>query len=391
MIYFIGNCQADFVCRILADRGYDTAYRVQASPLTLPSHSGGIPQSLADLNETHDIESFMYHRTLRNQFQPIPAGKTPQCIVLSMFHENVPLFVNDSDGSVFFMDTKILTEKPELMEWTQANCRMFKPNPATYLNRYGDLLIRLRADYPETPIVVLSRLTHQPAFGPDPVSYLEGWGSIGAQAEQFYPVWTSAIPNLHIISMDNVFGGIWRDLGGNIESLCPFLKIKLEEKDEQITGLYAMRDIEHIGPMPDRLADKLETFFKTGTIDYAENETIVPEWTQPWSISKPDDDTIFAKLASGANYQSAEAIASFFLDLQRDHTPLLVQARKRMPVCHMSLHMVRMYSRIWRNPELAIWCEAQIDAARLFLGNGEQYQDTYIERVEGIKDWVLGQ
>lgn len=32
MIYFLGNCQADFVSRTLGDRGYATEYRVLASP-----------------------------------------------------------------------------------------------------------------------------------------------------------------------------------------------------------------------------------------------------------------------------------------------------------------------------------------------------------------------
>lgn len=390
MIYFLGNCQADFVSRTLRDRGYETEYRVLASPLTLPSWTGGIPATLADLDLTHSIEPFMHGRTLRNQFQPIPADETPDVIVVSMFHENVPLFVHNDEGFVFFMDTNALTEKPGLMEWTQANCRMFKPNPATYLNRFADMLVRLRKDFPETPLVVLARLSHFPAFGPDPFSYLDNWGDLCPQADPFYAAWTSAIPDLHIISMDRLFGGIWRSTSGHIESLCPFLKIRLEENGDRITGLHAMRDIEHIGPMPDRLADKLEAFFETGTIEYDEDETMVPEWARQWQIAKLDDEAILTKLASGSNYQSAEAVASFYLDLQRDYTPFLVQVKERMPVCHMSLHMIRIYSRIWRNADLAEWCDAHIETAREFTANGELYRKAYIERVEGIRDWVLG-
>lgn len=390
MIHFLGNCQADFICRIMADRGYDTAYRVLASPLTLTSWDGSIPQTLSDLDRRHGIEPFMHGRTLRNQFQPIPANETPEAIVVSMFHENVPLFVNDEEEFVFFMDTNALTDNPELMDWAQSACRMFKPNPANYLNRFADMLLRLRRDFPETPIIVPTRLSHHPAFGPDPFSYLENWGAMCHQADPFYAAWTSAIDNLHLISMDRLFGAMWRDTGGHIESLCPFLKIRLDEDGDRITGLHAMRDIEHIGPMPGRLADKLESFLETGIIEYGEDETVVADWSKPWRIAKLDDETILRKLASGANYLAAEAVASFFLDLQRDHTPLLVRARERMPVCHMTLHMIRIYSRIWRNPELALWCDAHLDAARRFTANGDMYQKTYIERVNGIREWVLG-
>ncbi|MDC0335869.1 SGNH/GDSL hydrolase family protein [Pseudodesulfovibrio sp.] len=392
MLYFLGNCQADFLSRAMTDKGYDCTYRVLASPLTYPSSPGVIPTPLAAMDEQLDLEPYFHGRTLQHQFQPIgPNDETPELIVLSLFHENTPLFIHNDDGAVFFMDPRALTDKPALMEWTQTNCRMFKPNPATYLKRYGDMLARMRAGFPDVPIMVLSRLSHYPAFGPDPFSYLEGWDELWRGGMEILEGWASTLDNVRILNMDRVFGGIWEGSDKRIESHCPFLKIKLEEKDGEVVGLHAQRDIEHIGPMPDRLAGKVDHFLKSGTMEYDEDESVRPEWRRQWRIAKLDDGIILEKLASGANYLGAEAVASFFLDLERDYTEFLVKARERMPVCHMTLHMIKAYSRIHRNPELAVWCDAHRKAARQFTANGPLYQEAYIKRVEGMKRHVLKQ
>lgn len=391
MLYFMGNCQADFLSRAMVERGHACTYRVFASPLTYPSSPGIIPDSLAALETRFDLEPYFHGRLLANQFQPIgPDDVPPELIVLSLFHENTPLFVHTEEQYTFFMDPRGLNEKPEMMQWAQDNCRMFKPNPASYLDRYRDMLTRMSMDFPDVPIIVLSRLSHYPAFGPDPFSYLEGWDGLWQKSMDILNAWGAALPNVHILNMDRVFAGIWAGSDEGIESYCPFLKIKLEETDGQVTGLHAQRDIEHIGPMPGRLADKIDIFLKTGSIEYGKREEIPQEWKRQWRIAKLDDDSILGKLTSGANYLCAEAIASFFLNLGRDYTELLVQAREVMPVCHMTLHMIKAYARIHRNPALALWCETHLDAARQFTANGPIYQEAYIERVEGMKQHALG-
>ncbi len=390
MLYFMGNCQADFLSRTMAERGHACTYRVLASPLTYPSSPNVIPPSLAALDDQLDLEPYFHGRILKNQFHPIsPDDPAPEAIVLSLFHENTPLFTNDAEGYTFFMDPRALNDKPEMMQWAQDNCRMFKPNPATYLERYRDMLARLSLNFPRVPIVVLSRLSHYPAFGPDPFSYLNGWENLWANGMTALNTWASTLENVHILDMDRVFGGIWTESNEGIETYCPFLKIKLEETDGQITGLHAQRDIEHIGPMPGRLADKVSHFLQTGEIEYGQSEEVPKEWNRQWRISKLNDEAMLHKLTSGANYLCAEAIASFFLDLGRDYTELLVQARQAMPVCHMTLHMIKAYGRIHRNPALALWCDSHLEAARRFTANGPIYQEAYIDRVEGMKAHAL--
>lgn len=390
MLYFLGNCQADFVSRVMATRGYPCTYRVLASPLTYPSHPGAIPDSLSSLNAAMQLDDYFHGRELGHQFLPIAPGEpAPDAIILSLFHENVPLFVHNEEGYVFFMDPRAFADKPDVMQWAQDNCRMFKPNPATYLDRYGKMLAQLRRYHPSIPIVILQRLSHFPAFGPDPFSYLDGWETLWPKAEATLSGWTSTLDNVHILDMNRVFGGVWQRAAKRIENHCPFLKIKLEEKDGQVVGLHAQRDIEHIGPMPDALADKLAGFLDSGEIAYAEEETSPHEWRRQWRPARPDEGDMLRQLSSGANYQGAEAVAGFFMNLGKDYTPLLVEAKERMAVCHMTLHMIKAYGRIHCNPELAVWCDAHMEAARRFTANGPIYQDAYIARVQEMKQHAL--
>lgn len=391
MIYFLGNCQADFVSRAMADKGFDVTYRVLASPLTYPSHPGSIPPSLSETDAAYGLGDYFHGRELHHQFVPIlPDETAPELIVLSLFHENTPLFIHNTEQYIFFMEPRALTDKPDMMEWTKKHCQMIQPNPTTYLDRYEKMLAGLRHAHPGVPIVVLSRLSHHPAFGPDPFSYLKGWSKLWPKAAETLSKWTSAFEDVHVLDMDRVFGGIWAQSDAGIESHCPFLKIRLEETDGQVTGLHARRDIEHIGPMPERLAEKLADFLETGAVTYDEREIVPFEWRRQWRIRKLSDEAMLRKLTSGANYLAAEAVAAFFLNLERDHTDLLVQARRFMPVCHMTLHMIKAYSRIFKNPALARWCDTHRTTAEHFTANGPLYQEAYINRVNDIKRHVVG-
>ncbi|BCS89685.1 SGNH/GDSL hydrolase family protein [Pseudodesulfovibrio sediminis] len=390
MLYFLGNCQMDFLSRAMADHGHDVRYRVLASPLTYSSHPGAIPAELNKLAQKHRLDTFFHDRSLDNQFCMISRDEAPpECIIMSLFHENVPLFVHHRDKYVFFMDPTAWFGKPELEAWIKAECGMFKPNPATYLKRYGEYLATVRSRFSDVPIVVVSRLHHFPAFGPDPYSYLMEWHALSREAPAHFRVWQRELNNVHLVDMNRIFGGIWAEGEQRIEAHCPFLKIKLEEENDRVVGLHASRDVEHIGSMWPRLARTVSTFLDSGEISYAETETIPRAWSRPWQPSRFDESGMLEKLASGGNYLWAETVAGFFLDLQSDYTPLLARMGHLMPVCHNTLHMIKAYGRIFKNPELTQWCDAHRKTAEQFTANGPTYQADYLRRLDAIKAFAL--
>ncbi len=389
MLYFLGNCQMDFLGRAVQSFGYPCTYRVLASPLTYNSSPGIIPEELTVMDAKFGLEKYYHDRNLLHQFQMIAsADPEPQLIVMNLFHENSPLFVNIASNYIFFVNPEAWQEHPEFETWMKDNFGMVQPNPGTYLKRYREMLGHLRERFPQVPIIVVSRLSHYPAFGPDPYSYLEGWSDLWRTAKPVINSWASEIEDLAVIDMDRVFGGIWAGSEKKIEVHCPFLKFKLTEENDTITGLHASRDVEHIGSMWPVLAAKIEQFLEEGCIDYAAEETVPDEWLRPWQPEKFDENRLIEMLSSGANYLCARAIGSFFLDLAKDYTDLLARTAEFTPVCHNTLHMIKTYSRIWPNPVLAHWCQVHRKAAEAFTANGPLYTQDYLQRIDEIERFV---
>lgn len=390
MLYFLGNCQMDFLSLSVADLGFSSTHRVLASPLTYTSSPGRIPAEPKRLFDELGLHDHVHGRTLDNQFHMIgPDDEPPELIVMNLFHENTPLTIHNRDRYAFFLDPAAWESHPELDAWVRAECGLIRPNPATYLKRYGEFLATVRTQHPGIPIIVVSRLSHFPAFGPQPYSYLEGWEGLSHEASTHFRVWQRELDNVHVIDIDRVFGGIWNDAPTSIDSHCPFFKIELEETNGAITGLKASRDVEHIGSMWSRLATKIAGFFKSGEISYSPGETVPRAWNRPWRprlLTKPE---MLERLASGGNYQCAEAVGAFYLDLQTDYTDLLAQTGHLTPVCHNTLHMIKNYGRIFKNPAMTLWCDAHEKTARQFTANGPLYQADYLKRIGDIRAFAL--
>ncbi|MBG0789429.1 MAG: SGNH/GDSL hydrolase family protein [Desulfovibrionaceae bacterium] len=390
MLYFPGNCQMDFLSRSVMDLGHEAEHRVLASPLTYASSPGRVPPELARLFRNLSLDDYVSDRTLANQFQVIaPGDPEPELIVLNLFHETAPLFMHRRDGYIFFLDPAAWAGRPELEAWMRQECGLIRPNPATYLKRYGKFLAALRANHPGVPIIVVSRLSHFPAFGPRPHSYLRGWDSLRREAPAHFRVWQRELDDVHLLDMDRVFGAIWTESDAPIETHCPFLKIELTETDGTVTELAASRDVEHIGSLWPRLAARIEGFLEAGRIEYDAAETVPREWNRPWHPRPMDEETMLAKLASRGNYPCAEAVGAFFLDLKTDYTELLARTGHLTPVCHNTLHMIKNYGRIFRNPALALWADAHEKTARRFTANGPLYRADYLKRIGEIRAFAL--
>ncbi|EGB14875.1 hypothetical protein DND132_1668 [Pseudodesulfovibrio mercurii] len=392
MLYFLGNCQMDFLSRSVAGLGPSVAHFELASPMTHASHPDGVPPALASMVREHRLDDAFNGRQPEYQFGrfdvPGRENEPPALLVVNLFHETAPLFLHTEDGFIFHMNPAAWRDDPALAARMDARCRAIAPNPATYLTRFGRFLALLRERFPATPMLLVTRLGHYPAFGPAPYSYLENWAALSREAPAHYAVWEREL-GVRVLDANRVFGGIWRESDDGIEAHCPFLKIELTERDGAVIGLRASRDVEHVGPLWAGLARKVVAFAEGGEIRYAANETVPPEWNRPWQPSVLDDEAVIDRFASERNYPWAEAVGSFFMDLARDRTPLLAASGEFMPVCHNTLHMIRAYGRIFKNPLLATFCDTHRPAAEAFTANGPLYQADYLARLDEIRAHAL--
>lgn len=389
MRYFLGNCQMDFLNRAMTERDAGGDYKVLASPSTYCSSPGKIPADLEQYSTV--IDDYCYDRNLRNQFEMIGTYEpAPSLIVMSLFHENSPLFIHNRDKYIFFTDPKIWQSHADIENWMKSNFGMIRTNPASYLKRYHDMVSLFMSRFPGVPVIIVKRMSHFPAFGPEPYSYLEGWHELWKESAEIMSVWEKEFTDLHIVELDKIFAGIWSGSEKIIEAHCPFLKFELTEDNDRITGLHASRDVEHIGSMWPVLADKIIEFEKTGYIKYTDSEVVPDEWFGSWQPEFPVREKMLKMLCSGANYLCARAVGAFFIDLNTDYTDLLVETRDYTPVCHNTLHMIKTYGRIHRNPALTLWCRAHRNAAESFTANGPLYQQDYLNRIDEIENFALG-
>lgn len=392
MLYLFGNCQMEFLGNALRGHGLAVDYRPLSSPLTLGRDNGRIPPSLEILQRRFDIERFMHGRSLRNQFQLLTREDQPAtALLLNLFHENEPLFAHETEESIFFLNPVAWEELPHLESWMKTACRHVRPHPSRYLQRFTRVLEALVKRRPSTPILLLTRLFHFPAFGPSPYSYLKNWDELQYGLSEALAHWSGRFANLHVLDVNRVFAGIWSRSEGtarHIEAHCPFLRATPQEGAESRNGMPRMkleRDIEHVGSLWPVLADKVVDFLEQGEVRYADEEKAPQEWGLPNpELEDPDDATLLAWLRSGSNYTAGRAVAAMLAHPGRDRTELLLQAAGEMPVCHNILHMVDNYGLLRNNPALETWCEVHADTARGFDANGELYTRQYLERLEEI-------
>jgi hypothetical protein len=379
MIHFFGNCQTGFLQAEAQARGWGSRMHTLASPLTWLESPGEVPPALAAMVERHGAADWLYQRSLRDQFELPGAAEPLELVVFNLFHEPQPLFVHRREGWCFFIDPGAMQADPGFGAYLEREFRAIRLNPDTYLQRFCRMLLALRQARPAVPVLVLSRLGHYPAFGPWPYSYLDGWERWWSQAGQWWQALSREMDGLHVLDLDRVFAGV---LGESepVEAHCPFLKVGLERDDSGAARLSLRRDLEHVGTLWSIILDKIQGLRERGVVEYRPEEQVPGSWTtRPCRPERPGTALLRQWLASGGNYHCARAVGSFFWDLGRDRTDLLVEAAPHMPVCHNTLHMIKYYGRVTRNPALAEWCRAHRERARAFTANGEAYRARYLD------------
>ncbi len=387
MLHFFGNCQTAFLCDAMARRGHNVQMNTLATPITAPKADGRIPEELADRIMESRVENFLLDRSLACQFQILDDTEAdPEVAVFNLFHEATPLFGHKKDDYIFFIDPEAMEHSEQFGRWVRENCSLIKVNPETYLARFANMVEWFRKRRPGTPIVILTRLSHFPMFGPHPHSYLECWETAWRQAAPLIEQWAAGLPDCHVINLDRVFGGIWEVEGQSIETHCPFLRIRLPEEQEN-GRLSIRRDLEHIGPMWEALARTMESFLETGQVRYAPEERPKLEWLQQeFRPEILDRDGLAALLQSGGNYQAARAVGSFFWRPNEDFSKFLATRGQEMPICHNTLHMVRKYAGIKKNPALLPWIDSQQERLQQFSDQGPAFRQRYADALEDMRE-----
>jgi hypothetical protein len=386
MILFRGNCQMQFCAEAATAAGQAVSFASLASPSTMLASPGSVPPKLAAMVRAAGVEEYLHTRELADQFLPPPASPRPEALVVNLFHENRPLWLHDREGYVFYLDPAAREVSPVLTAWLDRDCRLIVANPATYLDRLADMLLRFRGALPGVPLIVAGRMSHYPGLGPSPDSYLEGWSDMCFGAGREFAAWVSDLPEAYFLDADRIMAGVAARSGEPVEALFPFLRLA---KPGQTDAPPMRRDIEHAGGLWPALAGHIVRTAATGRVEYAPDEVVPEAWTRPFAPERLDQTSMVALLASGSNYKAARAVGQFLFRAQEDFTDLLVACAPNMPICHNLLHMVRAYAARRPNPDLAAWARVQAEKVATFTANGEAYRREYLRKLADMEEMSL--
>ncbi len=296
----------------------------------------------------------------------------PDLIVFTMFNERPVLRHRKYNYNISLDNTSINQCNDQQRKWLLEEFEPVELNHDTYLDRFEEMLLMTRQRYPDVPMVVVQRLSHFPAFGPNPSSLLENWDNDWKNSYSFVQNLMAKFPRLYIICMDAVVREFCIHNNIRIDTISSFMKYEFTNNDGDTT-LRMIRDIDHAGQMIwDTVAQKIVTLCKSAQITY-NNKSMPAEWFM--SDYKPphiSPQMIISLLSTGDNYNTARAISYLIWDLKNDMTDLLVKYSECIPADQSVLHMIKTYASIWRNTHLEEFIDTHIEKARVMLQNREK-------------------
>lgn len=282
-IIFVGNCQAEALAGAMAKVYPGQASSLQinqvASPTTYLSHPDSIPKELIQAFADPTAQLSLEDRRLENQFEIVSTQEPPpRAVVFTLFDETAPLYEHLTEKYVFFVSHAIHQRTPELTPWINGNFRVIVPDPDTYYERFTQMLTILRRRYPTTPFLLLKRLTPRLAYAPKPYSYLANWN----QLRLGWHAWIAKHPDLAVLEMDRVVGGVLQERDLTPCQIFPFLRPpehpyrfrKYRRRFPRILAHTAVsRDIEHAPSLLwEQLARHIVSWLDSGTVAYSANE-----------------------------------------------------------------------------------------------------------------------
>ena len=317
----------------------------------------------------------------------------PQLLVFNLFHEEEPLFVHRKDGHAFYIAAQALEYSPAFARWVHTNYLQKRLESNLWLDRFTLMIRRVRRDFPETPIVLIQRLSHLPAYGPSPFSYLSGWDRNWQNARVSLEDLTFKLGNCHLIDMDRIIAGLSSRDNLCIDRLAPYLKLGVKWHDQILRKLslkrkiLLQRDLEHLRPeVWDIVAEKIFHLIQEGQISYTQEERVQDQWYNEPKRPDPPMNEIETWLKSGDLFDCAHAIGHLINKLPENHSDMLVAYRWQMPAGKYLLRMIKIYAKFQPDPRLLEWCIAHRKrACSDFCDLDESFINRYLKEISKVE------
>lgn len=372
-VIFVGNCQAEALAHAATKVYPAQASHFQvnqvASPLTYLSHPDAIPAELTQVFNNPLAQLSLEERRLENQFEVVSSQEpAPQAVVFTLFDETEPLYEHLVDKYVFFASYAIHQRNPELTPWINNHFRIIKPDPNTYYERLSQMLLALRRRYPSTPFLLLKRLNPRLAYAPQPYSYLTNWN----QLHLGWDAWIAQHPDLTVLDMDRVVGGVLQDHDLTPCQIFPFLRppetpYRFRKYRRRFPRLLihtaVSRDIEHAPSLLwEQLARHAGQWLETGKISYSASEVPPPAsilLRQYGRLASID----YESLKTGDPFKWANVFESMILHPRLQDWKSLEKYAEYFPLDRLLLRTVRALFELYPSRDAASFFQIHLRIA----------------------------
>ena len=389
MIYLVGNCHAFSLHNAEPLAGLTRTYRRAPSTYFAEPRNLSIEaNTFIDQAVAMGLQKQLISRTLLGP-PMLHLGKRPTLFVLNMFNER-PLLRHRQHGYDISISRNSIGQcTPEQQQWLAQNFKETPVDDNTYFDRFLNLLVRLRKIVPGVPILVLHRLGHWPAYGPDPRSLLACWQDQWRNSYGFAAKAAEVVEGLHFLSMDSMMLEYWHTQGKTIDDICTLIRFETIQTADG-ANLSPQRDIDHLDqPFWNFVGQKIIRFYREGLIDYSISRDQQQMLMKPYRPPRFTMDDLRNLLSSGQLYPTTKGLFYLFWALNHDFGDLLVQCAEQMPVHERVLHMVDAYATLKPSKALHDWTTLHARKTPIDLQNREEgFIRAYLDKVDQTRQKI---
>ena len=251
MIYIFGNCQGESLDREFKKLGISSCARWLANGETIGSNFNLVSQT-DDLIKRLKLQQVLNGRDLYVQRDLFYNHDTPSAIVITLFHEEAPIWKHKSFDGKIYVDHRAL-QHPDLGRYLNEEFIIHEPSNS-YFDRWEKVYKCAREKFPETPIFVIVRLSNK--FFEKPIyshSYLENWMATEDEFMMALKFLGDKDSNLFILQLSNTIRSLIEG-GCDPDFFAPYLRngdsksvfLSFCRRNESYNTL--IRDIEHLPP-----------------------------------------------------------------------------------------------------------------------------------------------
>lgn len=286
MLIFYGDCNSAAIAnaKFFSEHGVKTESRFLPTPANFAKNTFKCPIELWSKIKEFKLEKFLNPATFEYQFSPFSASSNPEMFIITVGHEYRPIYYNETDGYYFWIDGRAFDDNMDFKNWFFTAHKSAFLDSAEYAKRIVDMAEGLTHLFPNTPTVIVSKISPAHFFGPFLYTHFQNWGTNYGHTITFIRDGIKRLKNTHLLEMDRIVTGLISRNKMSKEGLIPNIMYMNSGVHPALVNSFGgnylyMRDLDHLHPsVYEECAGKIYEIGSKGRICYDDSEVSLIEF-----------------------------------------------------------------------------------------------------------------